>query len=55
MLPRCGSAHRGREGNLVPTLIRPNGWRKVAKGCAPRHRTVDQATKKKEEEKEEEN
>lgn len=55
MLPRCGSAHRGREGNLVPTLIRPNGWRKVAKGCAPRHRTVDQAAKKKEEEKEEEN
>lgn len=48
-------AHRGREGNPVSTLIRPNGWCKVAKGCAPRHRTVDKAAKKEMEKDKEEN
>lgn len=36
---------RGREGNLVRTLIRPNGWRKVARSSAARQETVDEVEK----------
>lgn len=38
-------ARRGREGNRVRTLIRPNGWRKVARSSAARQETVDEAEK----------
>lgn len=40
-------ARRGREGNLVRTLIRPNGWCKVARSSAPRQKTVDEGEKEK--------
>lgn len=38
-------ARRGREGNLVRTLIRPNGWRKVARSAETRQKTVEKAEK----------
>lgn len=38
-------ARRGREGNLVRTLIRPNGWCKVARSAETRHETVDEGEK----------
>lgn len=38
-------ARRGREGNVVPALIRPNGWWKVARStAAPRKRAQGDAT-----------
>lgn len=44
-------AHRGREGNLVRTLIRPNGWCKVARSAERRQKTVDERGKREKEEK----
>lgn len=38
-------ARRGREGNLVRTLIRPNGWCKVARSADTRQETVDTGDK----------
>lgn len=38
-------ARRGREGNLVRTLIRTNGWRKVARSAETRQKTVDEGEK----------
>lgn len=38
-------ARRGREGNLVRTLIRTNGWRKVVRSAETRQKTVDEAEK----------
>ncbi|KAK2851392.1 hypothetical protein Q5P01_007668 [Channa striata] len=35
-------ARRGREGNLVRTLIRSNGWCKVARSAETRQETVDE-------------
>ena len=35
-------ARRGREGNLVRTLIRPNGWRKVARSAETRQKAADE-------------
>lgn len=40
-------ARRGREGNLVRTLIRPNGWRKVARSAETRQKTVDEGEEEK--------
>lgn len=40
-------ARKGREGNLVRTLIRPNGWCKVARSAAQRHETVDEGEEEK--------
>ncbi|KAG7228345.1 hypothetical protein INR49_009209 [Caranx melampygus] len=42
-------AHRGREGNLVRTLIRPNGWCKVARNAERRQKTVDEGEKREKE------
>lgn len=39
-------ARRGREGNLVRTLIRPNGWCKVARSAETRQKTVGEGEEK---------
>lgn len=38
-------ARRGREGDLLRTLIRPNGWCKVARSSETRPKTVDEGGK----------
>ena len=39
-------ARKGREGNLVRTLIRPNGWCKVARSAETRQKAVDEGETK---------
>lgn len=43
----AGGARRGREGNLLRTLIRPNGWCKVARSAETRQKTVDEEEEEK--------